>query len=84
MISRCDSFHECIVAPVCYRAVEQARAGEITNMTGIAADAPYEAPANPEMQLKAEGEGCSVDFCANKLLSYLRDRGYLESIGVCP
>lgn len=67
-----------------YRAAEQARAGEITNMTGIAADAPYEAPENPEIELKAEGEGCTVDFCADKLLSYLRERGYLKSSGGSP
>lgn len=54
----------------------QARAGEITNMTGIAADAPYEAPENPEIRLLAEG--CAVDVCADKLLSYLRERGYLQ------
>lgn len=63
----------------CYRAAEQARAGEITNMTGIAADAPYEAPENPEIDLKAEGEDCTVDVCADKLLSYLRDQHYLKS-----
>ncbi|CAN0250099.1 unnamed protein product [Scytosiphon promiscuus] len=54
---------------------KKARAGEITNMTGIAADAPYEAPENPEIKLQAEG--CSVDVCADKLVSYLRERGYL-------
>lgn len=66
----------------CICAAEQARAGEITNMTGIAADAPYEAPENPEIGLKAEGEGCTVDVCADKLLFYLRERGYLKSNGV--
>lgn len=45
-------------------------------MTGIAADAPYEAPLNPEVELQAEG--CSVDVCADKLLLYLRERGYLS------
>eukprot|EP00903_Cladosiphon_okamuranus_P005927 g5857.t1 len=58
---------------------KKARAGEITNMTGIAADAPYEAPESPEIELKAEGEGCTVDLCANKLLTYLREGGYLKS-----
>eukprot|EP00752_Nemacystus_decipiens_P018710 g16774.t1 len=58
---------------------KKARAGEITNMTGVAADAPYEAPENPEIDLKAEGEDCTVDVCADRLLSYLRDRGYLNS-----
>ncbi|CBJ32721.1 Adenylylsulfate kinase and related kinase [Ectocarpus siliculosus] len=55
---------------------KKARAGEITNMTGIAADAPYEAPENPEIQLLAEG--CSVEACVDNLLSYLRERGYLN------
>lgn len=45
-------------------------------MTGIAADAPYEAPENSEIQLLAEG--CPVEACADKLLSYLRERGYLH------
>lgn len=45
-------------------------------MTGIAADAPYESPENPEIQLLAEG--CSVEACADKLLSYLTERGYLN------
>lgn len=52
----------------------QARAGEITNMTGIGS--PYEAPLNPEIVLSAEG--CSVDHCAEKLLRYLREGGYLQ------
>ena len=47
-------------------------------MTGVAADAPYEAPENPEIELRAEGEECSVDVCADKLLSYLRNGGYLK------
>ena len=67
-----------------YRTAEQARAGEITNMTGVAADAPYEAPEHPEIELKAEGEDCTVDVCANKLLAYLRDQHYLKSSGVSP
>lgn len=54
---------------------EQARAGEITNMTGIAADAPYEAPESPEIELKAEG--CTAELCADKLSTYLREKGYL-------
>ncbi|CAM9727254.1 unnamed protein product, partial [Hapterophycus canaliculatus] len=56
---------------------KKARAGQITNMTGIAADAPYEAPENPEIELQAEG--CPVEVCADKLLSYLREQGYLST-----
>lgn len=56
------------------RHAVQARAGEITNMTGIGS--PYEAPVNPELVLSAEG--CSIDDCAEKLLTYLRDGGYLK------
>ncbi|CAM9719797.1 unnamed protein product [Pylaiella littoralis] len=55
---------------------KKARAGEITNLTGVAADAPYEAPQNPEILLPTED--CAVDVCADKLLSYLRERGYLQ------
>lgn len=46
-------------------------------MTGIGS--PYEEPLNPEMVLPAED--CSVDACSDKLLSYLRERGYLQSPG---
>lgn len=53
----------------------QARAGEISNMTGIGS--PYEAPVNPEIVLSAEG--CSVDQCAENLLSFLRDGGYQQA-----
>lgn len=56
--------------------MEKARAGEITNMTGIAADAPYEAPENPEIELQTEG--LTVDVCAEKLLSFVRENGYLQ------
>ncbi|CAN0473745.1 unnamed protein product, partial [Laminaria digitata] len=42
-------------------------------MTGIGS--PYEAPVNPEVVLPAEG--CSVDHCAENLLCFLRDGGYL-------
>lgn len=44
-------------------------------MTGIGS--PYEAPVNPEIVLSAEG--CSVDQCAENLLSFLRDGGYLQA-----
>lgn len=53
----------------------QARAGEISNMTGIGS--PYEAPVNPEIVLSAEG--CSVDHCVENLLCFLRDGGYLQA-----
>lgn len=79
-----STYRDAVVNVLYLVAAEQARAGEITNMTGIAADAPYEAPESPEIELKAEGEGCTVDLCASKLLSYLRDRGYLKSGGVDP
>lgn len=44
-------------------------------MTGIGS--PYEAPVNPEIVLSAEG--CSVDRCADVLLCFLRDGGFLQA-----
>lgn len=52
----------------------KARAGEIPNMTGIGS--PYEEPMQPEIELLAED--CPVEQCADKLATYLRERGYLQ------
>lgn len=46
---------------------KKARAGEISNFTGL--DAPYEAPDNPEVHLKTEG--LSVDQAAAAVIDYL-------------
>ena len=46
---------------------KKARAGEISNFTGL--DAPYEAPDNPEVHLKTEG--LSVDQAAAEVIDYL-------------
>ncbi|HET8898181.1 MAG TPA: adenylyl-sulfate kinase [Rhodanobacteraceae bacterium] len=45
----------------------KARAGELRNFTGI--DSPYEAPANPELQLPTERE--SVDALARRVVDFL-------------
>lgn len=58
----------------CCVGVEQARSGEIKNMTGIGS--PYEAPLSPELVLDASGR--SVDKSSDELLGYLRGRGYLR------
>ena len=50
-----------------YRKV---RAGEIKNFTGI--DAPYEAPASPELVLDTVRN--DVDTCVAEIVSFLRDR----------
>ncbi|CDF81224.1 adenylylsulfate kinase [Formosa agariphila KMM 3901] len=46
---------------------KKARAGEIKNMTGISA--PYEAPENPDVEIKTEG--VSVEDAANKIVEYI-------------
>lgn len=53
---------------------KKARAGELKGFTGI--DDPYEAPAKPELVLKA-GEK-SVADCVAAVLGLLEDRGYLK------
>ena len=51
----------------------KARAGQIRNFTGI--DAPYEAPAAPEIHLATEGD--TPERLADRVVRFLTDRGYL-------
>jgi adenylylsulfate kinase len=46
---------------------KKARAGEIKNMTGISA--PYEAPENPDIEIKTENE--SVEAAADRIVDYI-------------
>ncbi|OBX21646.1 MULTISPECIES: adenylyl-sulfate kinase [Bizionia] len=46
---------------------KKARAGEIKNMTGISA--PYEAPDNPEIEIKTENE--TVEAAAQRIVDYI-------------
>lgn len=46
---------------------QKARAGEIKNMTGISA--PYEAPENPDIEIKTENE--SVEAAADRIVDYI-------------
>ena len=46
---------------------KKARAGEIKNMTGISA--PYEAPENPDIEIKTEEE--TVDKAVKRILEFL-------------
>lgn len=46
---------------------KKARAGEIKNMTGISA--PYEAPENPDIEIKTENE--TIEEAASKIIKYL-------------
>ncbi len=48
---------------------KKARAGEISNFTGL--DAPYEAPTSPEVHLKTEN--ISVDEAAGLVVRYLEE-----------
>lgn len=53
----------------------KARAGEITDFTGISA--PYEAPVDPEIHL--ETDGLSIDACAEAVVAGIRARGYARA-----
>ena len=46
---------------------KKARAGEIKNMTGISA--PYEAPENPDIEIKTEEE--SVEEAVQEIIEYI-------------
>ncbi|QDO93222.1 adenylyl-sulfate kinase [Formosa sediminum] len=54
---------------------KKARAGEIKNMTGISA--PYEAPENPDIEIKTEE--VSVEDAANKIVEYILPKLKIES-----
>ena len=53
----------------------RARAGEITGFTGV--DAPYEAPAAPEIRL--DTSRLSLDECVGRVVEYLKENGYFLS-----
>lgn len=49
---------------------KKARAGEIKNMTGISA--PYEAPENPDIEIKTEEK--SVDQAVQEIMNYIKPK----------
>ncbi|NPA53483.1 MAG: adenylyl-sulfate kinase [Aquificae bacterium] len=53
---------------------KKAREGLIKNFTGI--DDPYEEPENPEIIVETNKE--TIDESVNKIISYLKEKGYLE------
>jgi len=53
---------------------KKARDGEIPIFTGISS--PYEAPKKAEIHIK--NDSISIDVCVEKVIEYLRSRGYLE------
>jgi len=53
----------------------KARAGLIQGFTGI--DDPYEVPVSPELTL--DTSDCSPEQAVNRILAYLRARGYIKS-----
>ncbi|MCX7546568.1 adenylyl-sulfate kinase [Xanthomarina sp. F1114] len=53
---------------------KKARAGEIKNMTGISA--PYEAPNNPDLEIKTENE--TVEEAAQRIIDYIKPKIKLE------
>ena len=54
---------------------KKARAGEIKGFTGI--DAPYEAPAKPELTLDSGNKG--IDELADEVVAFLESNGYLSN-----
>lgn len=55
---------------------KKARAGEISDFTGISA--PYEAPTNPELVIKTAET--SLEEAAARLLAYLEEKGKLPAL----
>ena len=49
---------------------KKARNGEIKNMTGISA--PYQAPINPDIEIKTEGK--SIENNVNQILEFLNKK----------
>jgi bifunctional enzyme CysN/CysC len=54
---------------------KKARAGEIKNFTGI--DSAYEIPENPELVVKTDE--FSAEECADQIIVYLKNKGYLSN-----
>lgn len=54
---------------------KKARAGEIPNFTGI--DAPYEEPESAELTIETNLH--DVDSCAEQVIGFLRDHGYISN-----
>ena len=52
---------------------KKARAGEISNFTGL--DAPYEAPESPEVHLRTAD--LSIDEAAEQVIRYLEEQNIL-------
>ena len=55
---------------------EKARAGLITDFTGV--NAPYEAPESPSITLNTAET--TADLCSEKIIEHLADRGFLKKI----
>lgn len=53
---------------------KKARAGEIKNMTGISA--PYEAPENPDVEIKTEDE--TVEEAVQKIIKFIKPKLQLK------
>ncbi|MFI3246040.1 MAG: adenylyl-sulfate kinase [Ferrimonas sp.] len=53
---------------------QKARNGEIRHFTGI--DSAYQAPQQAEIHLRTEG--LSIEACAQQIVDYLQQHGYLE------
>ncbi|NVJ97125.1 MAG: sulfate adenylyltransferase subunit CysN [Alphaproteobacteria bacterium] len=56
---------------------KKAKAGEIKNFTGY--DSPYEAPERADIHVNTEA--MSAEECADKIIGYLEENGYLTANG---
>lgn len=56
----------------------KARAGEIKHFTGV--DDPYEAPENPDLVLRTED--ATPEQNARKIIDWLRERGFIDSLAM--
>ncbi len=54
---------------------KKARTGEIKNFTGI--DAPYEAPVNPELEIRTDQ--LSIEASGQKIIDHLKAQGLLQA-----
>lgn len=56
---------------------KKALAGEIKGFTGVSPDAPYEAPAKPELHIKTNEK--TLEESVQAILEYLQSNGYINA-----
>jgi len=56
---------------------KKARAGEITNMTGLSDAHPFEAPEKPELHLRTDAD--TIEASVEKLIALLQSQGIIQA-----